>query len=128
MRIIQTIKCRLINLLNERIKRTNWYKNQLVDKELYPTNEWYRSHSERNFNIVNIGSSSAITAFNYKYSNLKGLTGLESLNRWNWASKFSKIFQHPRAQRDALHPFVPIHGAYSPMDGHKGGIQILWCT
>lgn len=51
--------------LNFLVKRTQWYRNAIPDRSLYPTNEWYREHSERNFDVVNIGSSSAKYAFDY---------------------------------------------------------------
>ncbi len=51
--------------LNSLVKRTQWYRNVIPDMSLYPTNEWYREHLERNFDVVNIGSSSAKYAFDY---------------------------------------------------------------
>ena len=58
--------------------KTNWYKSFFVDMdhEIYPDNEWYRNHEERNFDIVNLGSLSAKYAFNYTDFNIKAL---------NWA-------------------------------------------
>lgn len=110
----------VIRILNTFVMRTNWYKNQLVDKELYPTNEWYRSHSERNFDIVNIGSSSAITAFNYKYTNLKGL---------NWAGKpqsmelgfkiFKNFFSILGPKGMLCIPLCPFTGLTAPWTGTK---------
>lgn len=120
MRIIQSIKYGLFNLLNERLKRTNWYKNQLVDKELYPTIEWFHSHNERNFDVVNIGSSSALTAFNYNYSNLRGL---------NWAGKpqsmelgfkiFKNFFSILGPKGMLCIPLCPFTGLTAPWTGTK---------
>lgn len=55
-----------IYLLNETVKKTSGYKATIPDTSAYPTNEWYRNHLERNFDIINIGSSSAKCAFNYE--------------------------------------------------------------
>lgn len=63
-------------LLNQLVKHTNWYKNVIPDLNNYPTNEWYRTHDERNFDIVNIGSSSGVYAFDYSNTGLKA---------FNWA-------------------------------------------
>lgn len=62
--------------LNKLVKQTNWYINSIPDKDKYPTNEWYRTHSERNFDIINLGSSSAVYAFDYSDTGAKA---------FNWA-------------------------------------------
>ena len=41
---------------NKLVKKTQWYKSAIPNMSLYPTNEWYREHLERNFDVVNIGS------------------------------------------------------------------------
>ena len=51
--------------INKSVKKTQWYKSVIPNMSLYPTNEWYREHLERNFDVVNIGSSSARYAFDY---------------------------------------------------------------
>ena len=60
--------------------KTNWYKSFFVDlnHETYPDNNWYRTHDERNFDIINLGSSSAKWAFNYSDTTVKGM---------NWAQQ-----------------------------------------
>ena len=60
--------------------KTNWYKSLFVDlnHEIYPDNNWYRIHDERNFDIVNLGSSSAKWAFDYSDTTVKGM---------NWAQQ-----------------------------------------
>lgn len=78
MNIIKRILSKVYDVLNDKVKQTNWYKNQLVDTSLFPTNDWYRNNTERNFDIVNIGSSSAVFAFDYTQINTHGL---------NWAGK-----------------------------------------
>lgn len=52
-------------LVNKFVKTTLWYGSTIPDMSLYPTNKWYREHLERNFDVVNIGSSSAKYAFDY---------------------------------------------------------------
>lgn len=64
--------------LNELVKKTKWFTDGIPDIENYPTNEWYRIHEERNYDIVNIGSSSAKYAFDYSGMNIKA---------FNWAEQ-----------------------------------------
>lgn len=70
-KIIRKILKHPFLFLNKRVKQTNWYKNIEIDKSNYPTNEWYRDHTERNFDIINLGSSSALYAFDYSDTGLK---------------------------------------------------------
>lgn len=68
----------LLLILNKQVKKTNWYKNSIPDMDNYPDNDWYRKHLERNFDIVNIGSSSSKYAFNYADCSVKA---------FNWAEQ-----------------------------------------
>lgn len=118
MNLFKSLSARLTIVLNKRIKKTNWYKNQLADKDLYPTNEWYRIHSERNYDIVNIGSSSSLFAFNYLYTDYKGL---------NWAGKpqslelgfklIKNFFSILRKGGAVLIPVSPFTGLQVPWSG-----------
>lgn len=65
-------------LLNNEVKKTAWFKSIIPNLNNYPTNEWYREHEERNYDVVNIGSSSAKYAFDY--------SGLE-IKAFNWAEQ-----------------------------------------
>ena len=58
--------------------RTNWYHNVIPDLDNYPGDKWYRDHLERNYDIVNLGSSSAVFCFNYEDFPVKA---------FNWAMK-----------------------------------------
>lgn len=49
-----------------------------ADHQTYPDNYWYREHEERNFDVVNLGSSSAKWAFDYTDIGIKGM---------NWAQQ-----------------------------------------
>ena len=62
------------------LKKAQWYRNMLVDPdhEIYPDNTWYRTHDERNFDIVNLGSSGGKWAFDYSDLDLKAM---------NWAQQ-----------------------------------------
>lgn len=64
--------------LNRLVKKTKWFTDGIPIIENYPTNEWYRIHEERNYDIVNIGSSSAKYAFDYSEMNIKA---------FNWAEQ-----------------------------------------
>lgn len=60
--------------------KTNWYKSFFVgaDHETYPDNVWYRNHEDRNFDVVNLGSSGGKWAFDYTDTGVKGM---------NWAQQ-----------------------------------------
>ena len=62
------------------LKKTRWYRNMLVDPdhEIYPDNTWYRTHDERNYDLVNLGSSGGKWDFDYSDLDLKAM---------NWAQQ-----------------------------------------
>jgi len=68
----------LFYICNILLRKSIWYKNLFVDYDhkKYPDNVWYREHNERNFDIVNLGSSGAKSAFDYKNTGILGM---------NWA-------------------------------------------
>ena len=67
-------------IVNKTLKKTQWYLSLFVDPqhEIYPDNEWYRKHDERNFDLVNLGSSGGKWAFDYSGLNIKAM---------NWAQQ-----------------------------------------
>ena len=67
-----------IVMLSDILYKTEWYKNLFVDHQIYPDNFWYRDHEERNYDLVNIGSSSAKWAFYYDDLGVKAM---------NWAQQ-----------------------------------------
>lgn len=66
--------------LNDLLYKTEWYKSFFldVDHETYPDNTWYRNHDERNYDVVNLGSSGGKWAFDYAETGIKGM---------NWAQQ-----------------------------------------
>ena len=66
--------------LNNLLYKTEWYKSFFldVDHETYPDNTWYRNHDERNYDVVNLGSSGGKWAFDYAETGIKGM---------NWAQQ-----------------------------------------
>ena len=93
-------------LANKIIKRPNWYKSLFVDDNhtTYPDNVWYREHLERNFDIVNLGSSSAKFAFNYDGLPIKAM---------NWA----------QAPQTLTEDFILLKGCHSIL--RKNGIVLI---
>lgn len=65
---------------NKILLASAWYRSLLVDPEhtRYPDNVWYRAHDERNFDLVNIGSSSPYYAFDYRGLDVRAM---------NWATQ-----------------------------------------
>lgn len=86
--------------------RTNWYKSFFVDADhqIYPGNEWYREHAERNFDVVNLGSSGGKWAFDYEDTGLKGM---------NWA-------QQPQTLQEDYNLFRCYHSVL-----RKGGYVLI---
>lgn len=88
------------------LMRTEWYKALFVDAEheLYPGNDWYRKHEERNFRIVTLGSSGAKWAFDFTGTGVKGM---------NWAQQPQTLTEDYRLLRN-------FHSILS-----KGGVVII---
>jgi len=65
---------------NTLLYKTQWYQQMFIgaDHETYPDNVWYRNHDERNFDVVNLGSSGGKWAFDYTDTGIKGM---------NWAQQ-----------------------------------------
>ena len=78
--------------INKSVKKTQWYKSVIPNMSLYPTNEWYREHLERNFDVVNIGSSSARYAFDYSGLPVKAFNWGEQPQSLNNGFKILKTY------------------------------------
>lgn len=97
--------------LNGKVKKTNWYKNVIPDKDNYPTNEWYREHSERNFDVVNVGSSSGVYAFDYSETGVKAFNWALQPQSMEYSFKVLKnYFSILREGGIVLIPFSPFSG------------------
>lgn len=62
-------------LLNQCVKKTNWYKNLFLHTGQFVSNAGYRDNLIRNYEIVNLGSNPALFAFFY-----------EQVNGQNWST------------------------------------------
>ena len=90
--IIGIVLLYIVYRLNELVKRTKWFTDRIPNIENYPTNEWYRIHEERNYDIVNIGSSSAKYAFDYSEENIKAFNWAEQPQSLDNGFKILKTF------------------------------------
>lgn len=74
---------------NRVLLKSPWYCNLFVDynHEIYPDNVWYRVHDERNFDLVNLGSSSSVYAFDYDGHDVKAM---------NWAQQPQTLLEDIR--------------------------------
>lgn len=98
-------------MIENRVKKTNWYCNSIPNVDNYPGDKWYRNHLERNYDVVNLGSSSAVFCFDYRNLGVKG---------FNWALKpqsmeysFKVLKQYFSIIKDkgiVLIPFSPFSG------------------
>lgn len=76
--IIKKIIAYPLTIIENRVKKTNWYKSDIPNVDNYPRDSWYRIHPERNYDVVNLGSSSALFCFDYEGLPVKA---------FNWALK-----------------------------------------
>lgn len=93
------------------MKQTNWYKNTIPSLENYPGNDWYRTHTERNFDIVNIGSSSGLYAFDYTDTGIKAFNWALQPQSMEYSLKVLKnYFSILRQKGIVVIPFSPFSG------------------
>lgn len=111
MNRIAKIPFALLLFLNRLVKKTNWYRNVIPDESNYPDNEWYRSHLERNYDVVNVGSSSAVFAFDYTGLNVKAFNWAMQPQSLEYSFKILKMYFSILAQKGiVLIPFSPFSG------------------
>ena len=100
-----------INRLESRIKQTNWYRNSIPNIENYPGDKWYRDHLERNYDVVNIGSSSAVFCFDYDGLGVKAFNWALKPQSMEYSFKVLKqYFSILRQNGIVLIPFCPFSG------------------
>lgn len=96
-------------LLNKYVQKTNWFTNTIPNKNNYPTLEWLRQNITRNYDIVNIGSSSALYAFDYSELNLKAFNWALQPQSMEYSFKILKnyhsILKHNGVVLNILCPF-----------------------
>lgn len=97
--------------LNDRVKSTNWYKNSIPNLYNYPGNDWYRNHDERNYDVVNVGSSSGLYAFDYSETGLKAFNWALQPQSMEYSFKVLKnYFSILKKNGTVIIPFSPFSG------------------
>lgn len=105
--------------------RTAWYKSMYVDAghELYPGNYWYREHGERNYAVVNLGSSSGKWAFDYAAAGVKGMNWAQQpqtlVEDYNLLRNFHSILRRGGYVLITVMPFTGLNKRTGLMDAMK---------
>lgn len=97
-----------LQVIKRHAMQTTWWKVRFVDPDhqIYPDNVWCRAHEERNFDVVNLGSTASKYAFCYKGLPIKAM---------NWA-------QQPQSLVDDYRLLQNFHSIL-----RKGGIVLIIC-
>lgn len=97
--------------IENKVKQTNWYCNSIPNLENYPGDSWYRKHLERNYDVVNIGSSSAFFCFNYEGFGVKAFNWALKPQSMEYSFKVLKqYFSILKKNGIVLIPFCPFSG------------------
>ena len=105
--------------------KTNWYKSLFidVDHQIYPSNYWYREHDERNFDLINLGSSGGKWAFNYSGMGIKGMNWAQQpqtlLADYNLLRNFHSILRQDGYVLITIMPFTSLNKETEIMDTMK---------
>lgn len=105
--------------------KTNWYKSMFLDSnhEIYPDNVWYRDHDERNFDVVNLGSSGGKWAFDYADLNVKAMNWAQQpqtlLEDYNLLRHFHSILKRGGYVLITIMPFTGLNKKTGLMDAMK---------
>lgn len=105
--------------------RTAWYKAMFLDAEheLYPSNYWYREHSERNYDVVNLGSSGGKWAFDYAAAGVKGMNWAQQpqtlVEDYNLLRNFHSILRRGGYVLITVMPFTGLNKQTGLMDAMK---------
>lgn len=102
--------------------RTDWYRSLFLDAghETYPDNTWYRTHSERNFDVVNLGSSAAKYAFDYGEAGVRGMNWAQAPQTlrqdYNLLRHFHSILRQGAYVLITIMPFTSLNKATNIYD------------
>lgn len=109
----------------EVLYKTNWYKSMFLDlnHETYPDNVWYREHDERNFYLVNLGSSGGKWAFDYAGLDIKAMNWAQQpqtlLEDYNLLRHFHSILKKNGYVLITIMPFTGLNKRTGLMDAMK---------
>lgn len=107
------------------IEHTYWYKSMFIDinHETYPDNVWYRNHDERNFDLVNLGSSGGKWAFDYSDFDVKAMNWAQQpqtlLEDYNLLRHFHSILKQGGYVLITIMPFTGLNKSTGLMDAMK---------
>ena len=100
-----------LDILDSLVKKTNWYRNSIPNIENYPGDNWYRKHLDRNFDIINIGSTSGLFCFNYDGLGVKAFNWALKPQSMEYSFKVLKqYFSILKQNGIVLIPFCPFSG------------------
>lgn len=109
--IVKRILLFPIYILERRVKQTNWYRSSIPNIENYPNDKWYRVHHDRNYDVVNLGSSSALFCFNYEGLDIKAFNWALKPQSMEYSFKVLKqYFSILRQNGIVIIPFSPFSG------------------
>ena len=136
MKVVRTIfswpvrKC--LGLLSMPVKASRWYQSLFVDfnHKIYPDNVWYRENEERNFDVVNLGSSSAKWAFDWSAVGVKGMNWANQpqtlIDDFRLLKNFHSILKKNGVVIITLMPFTGLNKATGLMDTFKYLETLYW--
>ena len=107
------------------IKKSVWYNSLFVgaDGEIYPDNNWYRKHDERNFDLINLGSSGGKWAFDYSCFNIKAMNWAQQpqtlLEDFNLLRNYHSILKKGGVVLITIMPFTGLNKTTGVRDAMK---------
>ncbi len=105
--------------------RTSWYKSMFVDltHETYPDRVWLGAHEERDFDLVNLGSSGGKWAFDYTGIDIKAMNWAQQpqtlLEDYNLLRHFHCILKPGGYVLITIMPFTGLNKKTGLMDAMK---------
>lgn len=120
MNILKKIPYWLITPINDQVKKTWWYRNQLDNSNRYPTNSWYRLNLDRNYEMACIGSSNAYYAYKFSDSDVKGMNWADKPRSLELSFKILKnFFSIIKKDGIIIISLGPFSGIKAPWSGNK---------
>ncbi len=127
MSIVKKIAKRILLIISgsDLLYHTNWYKSLFIDleHEQYPDNYWYRKHDERNYDLVNLGSSGAKWAFDYGDMPIKAMNWAQQpqtlLEDYNLLRHFHSILKQGGYVLITIMPFTGLNKKTGLFDAIK---------